>query len=238
MKTMRVRLTFIDSVLGTASGDPEVHSTYIAGKVLDNKIATGAGTKEEREQKFREEVEAIGEEGVEEKQMTVFPRNKDGEPIFWDYQIRGFFKSACSALGKIPGTKSSKLKAYKKQIDLRIFVFPDAKKRAGREIVIHTDKPIGSLQRPLRAQTMQGERVALANSEEIEAGAWCEFDILMLNDDDADMIREWLDYGSLNGLGAWRNSAHGAFSWDEIGKDGKIIGGNGDDYRETEKESA
>ncbi len=83
-------------------------------------------------------------------------------------------------------------------------------------IVIHTDKPIGDCQRPLRAQTMQGERVAISDSESIAAGAWCEFDIFMLDPSDRTLVEEWLDYGSLNGIGQWRNSGKGAFEWEEI----------------------
>nr|DAT50795.1 MAG TPA: hypothetical protein [Caudoviricetes sp.] len=37
-------------------------------------------------------------------------------------------------------------------------------------------------QRPLRAQTAQGERVSLANSEEIPAGSTCEFEITCMDD--------------------------------------------------------
>lgn len=35
METMRVRLTFIDDVLGTASSDPKIHETYIASNAPD-----------------------------------------------------------------------------------------------------------------------------------------------------------------------------------------------------------
>lgn len=34
---------------------------------------------------------------------------------------------------------------------------------------------IGDCQRPLRVQTMQGDRAAIADSEAIARGAWCEF---------------------------------------------------------------
>ena len=203
MKTMRVRLDFIDEILGTSAADPLIHRNYIASKAPDA-------------QSIEQEVAAIGVDDAEEKAMTVFPRNHCGEPIFWNYQIRGFFKSACSALRTIDGTKSSKLKAYKKQIDLRIFVFPQAYDPSLREIIIHTEKPIGSCQRPLRASTAQGERIELASSEMIAPGAWCEFDIMMLNDSDEALVKEWLDYGRLNGLGQWRNSGKGAFIWKEI----------------------
>lgn len=38
MTTMRVKLTFIDEVLGTAANDPEIHETYIASKAPDAQI--------------------------------------------------------------------------------------------------------------------------------------------------------------------------------------------------------
>lgn len=208
METMHVRLTFIDEILGTASSDPEIHRSYIASKGPD------AVTLEE-------ELETLTVDEVTEKGMTIFSKDKDGNPLLWNYQIRGFFKSACSALRVIKGTKSSKLKAYKKQIDLRIFVFADEGNRAERKIPIKVAGEIGSCQRPLRAQTMQGERVTLANSESIPAGSSVEFDIVLLEPDDREMVEEWLDYGSLNGLGQWRNSGKGAFKWEYVPKNKK-----------------
>lgn len=59
MKEMKVRLTFTEEILGTASNDKEIHAEYIASKAPD------APSKEE-------EIEAIGVEGVIEKGMTVF----------------------------------------------------------------------------------------------------------------------------------------------------------------------
>lgn len=203
MEKMRVRLTFIDEVLGTASSDPEIHRSYIASKAPDAPST-------------EEEVEALGVDEVAEKGTTIFSKDEDGNPIFWNYQIRGFFKSACSAMRAIKSSKSSKLKAYKKQIDLRIFVFADADDRGNRKIPIEISGEMGNCQRPLRAQTMQGERVALASSESIPAGSHIEFDILMLDPSDQPMIEEWLDYGSLNGLGQWRNSGKGAFTWEKV----------------------
>ena len=63
---------------------------------------------------------------------------------------------------------------------------------------------------------MQGERVSIAISEEIPAGATVEFTVQCLDDNDIDLVKEWLDYGKFNGLGQWRNSGHGKFSWEEI----------------------
>lgn len=205
METRRVRLTFIDDILGTASSDPKIHRSYIASKAPDAPST-------------EEEVAALGVDEVTEKGMTVFQKDEEGNPVLFNYQIKGFFKSACSALRPIEGTKSSKCRGHKKHIDLRIFVFHDAKDRAGRKIPIVTDEEMGDCQRPLRAQTMQGERVALANSESVHSGAHIEFDIVMLDDKDVAMVEEWLDYGSLNGIGQWRNSGKGAFTWEYVGE--------------------
>lgn len=145
MTKAHVKLTFTDDLLGTSSGNPELHREFIASKAPDAA-------------KMEEEVASLGVEAVEEKSMTVFPKMADGTPYLWDYQIRGFFKEICGTMRGIPGTKSSKVKAYKKKVDNTIFVEP-------REIPLdlHGMK-IADCQRPLRASTMQGERIALASS--------------------------------------------------------------------------
>ena len=196
MKNIKVRITFLEEVLGTASADPEIHANFIASNAPDAPSR-------------KEEIEAVGVEEVTEKSMTVFPRGKDGQPIFWDYQINGFFKDACGMLRKVPDSNSSKIKAYKKEIDGLIFV-------EQREIPIQFEGEIGNCQRPLRAQTAQGERVALANSETIPAGATIEFSILCMVDSHVAAVREWLNYGELRGIGQWRNSGKGRFKWEEV----------------------
>lgn len=203
MKIMRVELTTIAPMLGTMPSDPKIHETYIASNAPD------AASMEE-------EIAAVGVEEVTEKTMTVFPRDKEGKPFIWNYQIRGFFKSACQAMSKVDKSLSSKLKAYKKQVDLRIMVYADSKKPSNRQIPIEFDGEITDLQRPLRASTPQGERIALAHSECIPENAKMTFDIVMLVDSDEDMVREWLDYGQFNGLLQWRNAGYGAFTWREI----------------------
>jgi hypothetical protein len=52
------------------------------------------------------------------------------------------------------------------------------------------------------------------------------FEIKLLIEDTADLIREWLDYGELHGLGQWRNSGKGSFVWEELDENGNVIGGN------------
>lgn len=196
MKEIKVKLTFLEEVLGTASADKEIHDKFIAANAPDAPSR-------------KEEIEALGVEEVIEKSMTVFPRNAEGKPIFWDYQIKGFFKDACGMLRKVPNSASSKIKAYKKEIDGLIFV-------KEREIPIIFDGEIGSCQRPLRAQTAQGERVALANSETVPAGSTIEFTIQLMCDTHEKAVREWLDYGVFRGIGQWRNSGKGKFEWSEV----------------------
>ena len=196
MKILQCKLTTIEAMLGTASNNKALHSEFIASHAPD------APSREE-------EIAAVGVDEVIEKGMTVFSRNKDGNPILWDYQIKGFFKDACGVLRKVKGTKSSKIKAYKKEIDKLIFPEP-------RVIPLEFDGPVGECQRPLRAQTAQGERISLAMSEEIPAGATCEFRVVCLCDDHEKAVREWLDYGRYSGIGQWRNSGKGRFVWEEI----------------------
>lgn len=196
MKEIKVKLTFIEPILGTSPANEDVYRDFIGTKSPD------AGSVED-------EVAALGVDAVVEKGMTVFPRMEDGTPFLYDYQIKGFFKDTCGGLRKVSGTVSSKIKAYKKEIDKLIFPKP-------RCIPIHFDGEVTECQRPLRAQTAQGERVSLAISEQIPAGATIEFSIACLCDDHEKAVREWLDYGRWSGIGQWRNSGKGRFTWEEI----------------------
>lgn len=195
MKTIKVRLEFTEELLGTASANPEIHSDYIASLAPDAESRA-------------EEVASVGAAEVTEKAMTIFPRNENGQPILYDYQIKGFFKDSCGVLRKVKGTKSEKIKAYKKEIDGLVFVSP-------RMIVLNMPGEMGNCQRPLRASTAQGERIALANSEAAPAGTWIEFDVKCYTDTMYDAVYERLDYGEDRGIGQWRNSGKGRFSWDE-----------------------
>lgn len=196
MTTLKVKLTFIEPILGTSPANEDIYREFIASKAED------AAT-------IEDEVAALGAEAVAEKGMTVFPRMEDGTPFLYDYQIKGFFKDTCGGLRKVKGSVSAGIKAYKKEIDKLIFPEP-------RCIPFDSYGEIGVCQRPLRAQTAQGERVSLSMSEEIPAGASVTFDIVCLTDDHVKAVREWLDYGRFSGIGQWRNSGKGRFTWEEV----------------------
>ena len=198
MITRKYRITFAEEVLGMVSANADVYDAYIASK---------APEPTSRE----EELDALPEQdfGLEQ---SVFPRDDAGRPIAWDYQIKGLFKDACGMLRRVKGTESSKFKAYKKEIDGLIFVFP-------RKIAMKLPDggEIGTCQRPLRAATAQGERVALASSETLPAGTTCEFEVQMMRDELEPLVEEWLAYGELRGFGQWRNSGKGRFACERVG---------------------
>lgn len=197
MKNLRIKLTFTEELLGTASANEELHADYIASKAPDAA-------------KMEEEIEAIGVDAVTEKGMTIFPK-EHGMPFLYDYQVKGFFKDAAQMLKKIPGTHCSTVKAFKKEIDGLLFPQP-------RKIMLYLPKgaQIGRCQRPLRASTPMGERVALADSETVPEGTIAILNIVCMTDSMEKLVRECLDYGTLRGLGQWRNSGKGRFVWEEI----------------------
>ena len=204
---MKVKITFLEPVLGTWPNNKNIAEEFIASKAPD------AST-------IEEEIAALGIDAVTEKGKTVFPRNEAGEPVLYDYQVKGFFKDACGMLRRVGGKDektgkkkaanlSGKLTAYKSVIDGLIFVQP-------RMIPIQVNGEIRDCQRPLRAQTMQGERVSLANSEEIPEGSSAEFEVVCLEKEHEAVVQEWLDYGILRGIGQWRNSGKGRFTYEII----------------------
>lgn len=190
------RITFTEPILGTSPRNTEIYSDYIGSKAPD------AATLEQ-------EIEALGADTVEERGMTVFPRDPAGNPILWDYQVKGFFKDSCGMLARLKGkTESAKLKAFRKIIDGLIFVYP-------RQIAL-TCGDLRVCQRPLRAQTAQGERVALSSSEELTAGTQAVIEIECYDPALWPAVEEWLDYGAARGIGQWRNSGKGRFTWEEL----------------------
>ena len=193
MKKLKCKVTYIEPLLGTASANPELHSAYIASKAPDAAS-------------IEDEVAAIGAEAVEERAMTVFPRMDDGTPFTYDYQWKGFFKESCAMLRRADGYRSKKLTAFKKVIDGLVFVTP--RKIA---LVLPEGAEVSEMQRPLRASTPQGERVALAHSEVVPEGTTQTLTIQILKDDLEPLVREWMEYGELHGTGQWRNASWGRF---------------------------
>lgn len=208
MEKIKVRLTLTEAMLGTSPNNEDIYLDFFAPKAPNEATA-------------EEEAEALSSVEDSIKGMTIFPKlEENGRPFIYDYMIKGAFKDACQMLAKLKnGNESSKIRAFKKIIDGLIFPAP-------REIPIVFDGELEMCQRPLRAWTAQGERVALAMSEQVPAGATLEFEVKCLDPKHIPAVREWLDYGEVRGLGQWRNSGMGRFLWDELDADGNVIGGN------------
>jgi hypothetical protein len=204
MVELHIRLTFTEELLGTCSGNPELHSQFIASKSADA-------------DKAAEELAALPAIELEEQSKTVFPRTQNGTPFIWDYQLKGFFKDACLALMESDNTCVSTVEEQKKlgltkymnkrTIDNQLFITP---RRC--ELAIPAGGVIGQCQRPLRAMTMRGERIALAHSETVPIGTTLSATITLLNARLETFVREALMFGRLKGLGQWRNSGKGRFS--------------------------
>ncbi len=185
---LKVELEFTEPLLGTSPGDPKLAEEYVTSKHPD-------GAQKDEQESLPEEIK---------KYSSYFARNENDEPILWDYQIKGFFKDACSMMRRV--AQVDELKAHKKIIDGLIFVAP-------REIPLMSSGELTFKERPLRITTPKGDRTALARSEAAPAGTKIQIEILLLKPSLEKYVINWLDYGILRGLGQWRNSGMGRFKW-------------------------
>jgi len=191
------RLTFTEGCLGTKSGNPEVFETYIASKRPDGVD--------------QEEIDAMPPmEDQLERGSTLFARTPEGVPVIFDYQIKGFFKDSQKALQRFDDA-SCKMTAFNKVIDGVIFIEP-------RQIALKLPegKEVGWCQRSIRVNTPQGERVSLVRSEEVPAGTTLDIVVTCFNSKFWDNIERWFNYGAFRGIGQWRNSGKGRFTWVEL----------------------
>ena len=233
VEKLKVKVTLTEPMLAASCGDPEVHEKYIAARA-----AKDAGPrKEQAAEHVKEEVEAITpatEEELEdriESKKTVFPKDNKGLFLF-DYTIRGFVKENLRVLIDLGESKISRW-MYKRVIDKTLFVNPRRIYLMQPETGISKTPPetwkapTGSLQRPLRADTQKGERIALANSEMLPEGTWFEWEFELLlpvagtknpNLIKMDVVREILDYGKYQGISQWRGGSYGRFTWEDLTK--------------------
>lgn len=199
-ETKWYQLTGITPILGSQPDTETVKTTYILSKHPE----------------VNADDEIVPYEN-ESNGTTVFYRNADDNLVMMDYQIKGFFKAAFTAL-----KADLNIGMPAKKTDQFLFVGP-------RHIQItRNGKPIQDeddiLERPLRGQTMQGERISLVSSELIDAPWTVKFSVTVLNNSATaksksltfDAVEAALDYGKLSGLGQWRNGGYGRFTWEEI----------------------
>lgn len=197
-ETIHLRGTFIEDYLGSKPGSLQIFTDYVASKAPNAKT-------------MKEEIELYGEEDVEDIKTTKLYKDKDGSFCIINYQLRGFLKAAAKAL-KRSGILT--VTAHEKVITdcIRVSGTPSYRPL---ERYIKLRPPKGTReylnQRPLRADTPQGERVALASSEALLAGTQFEFWMHLFTKKYEGAALSWMEYGAYSGLGQWRTSGLGRF---------------------------
>jgi hypothetical protein len=185
-------IEFIAPILGLMPLNKELYQDYIATKMPPG---------EDMETKTEDEESMITEA---EKGMTGFYSDSEGVYLL-NYQWKGFMKKSANVLKKLIGVKNlkSKLEDY-------VFVFP-------RHLWLK-EKPDGILERPLIGMTAQGQRIALAASQYVDAGVEIKVEIHRIPHDEVtwDVIEDILDYGRYHGCSQWRGAGYGAFEWKRI----------------------
>ena len=148
-ETRSYHLTGLTEMLGTKPSNSEIYADYIASKAP-------AGTHTD------DEISALSNDL--ERGKTVFLLDpKTGAVCVQDYMIRGYLKSAMTALVAVNGVKAPNGK-----IDRYVFVTPrmiPLRRQGTGELIQEADL---NFQRALRAQTMQGPRITLACSELVD----------------------------------------------------------------------
>lgn len=195
----KVTLSFTEELLGTAPLSEQLYSQYIASKAPASMNGESLAA----------ELDLVEEKpGV--KGMTGFRRNDEGRPVYLDYMVKGFLKEAWQARRQNPDNLSAAFKAGKSKIDSQVFVAP-------RLIpLLNWSKSIEYVyERPLRAETMQGPRVALASSECLPAGMKMAFEVEVLAPKiiPQELLEEWFSYGRYCGMGQWRSGGFGRFGY-------------------------
>lgn len=195
----KVYLRFTEPLLGTAPKSPEIYTDYIASKAPPDTNTS-------------DELESAPDD-LENKGWTGFHTNPEtGQVMLYDYVIKGYMKEVCSHLRRVPNSKSHGLKAHKKVING--LVFPQPRRI---DILLPEEQKLEVVERSLRAQTAQGERVALARSDAAPIGSVLEFNIKVYGSTvRISHLAEWFGYGEDYGLGQWRNSGMGRFVVEEL----------------------
>lgn len=203
-----VRIELTTEMLGTVPKSQTIHKDYVQAKATQAAKKLGQEIPEEW---LEEELRAAADPDAAEKEAwTGFMADPDDRDrvFIMNYMINGFIKEAVSGLRFNPESLSAKLTAFKKVITSTCFPYP-------RRLYFHLPEGqgLGINSRPLRADTAQGPRVALATSDTVPAGAWFDvlFKLLAPKRFGEKHLKEALQLGASKGLGQWRSGFHGRF---------------------------
>lgn len=217
---IRIRMQFIEPLLGSTPGNPEIFRKFKLDKaevILP-------------EDQKKEEIASLPqiEEDIE-KLSTVFTRDPERGLFLKDYIFRGAMKEWVF-MGKQLGVTCGETAVhyfYKKAVDQCVMVEPvrvwllDSE---GKNILECKEWE----ERTLRADTQQGPRICLARSQRLPAGTQLEFTMKIIEPlrrskdmkTVAFLNEEWVDWcfdwGAAHGFGQWRSGGWGRFEWQKI----------------------
>lgn len=186
----QARIKFIEPLLGVEPKNPAVYEAWLKTK------------------------QPVGDEGepefVEEKGWTGFFTDENGLYLM-DYHIKGYFKEVAVIMPEVLGLrrKTGDLlseQAIRHRLDNWLFPEP-------RRIYLGKKEADGYIERPLRARTLRGDRIALARSDYVDKGLEIQFNIVVLESSPIGLkqLRTWLEYGSKKGMGQFRTGGYGRF---------------------------
>lgn len=193
---LEIKIMFTEDILGSWPADNEILTRFISTKAPSPWLQA-------------EENDAIPEKPAEAGH-SVFPQDKKGL-FLWNFHIKGFLKEAGNNL-----KTAVNIKNLRSKIDNYVFIQP-------RKIYLQRDgeiitEPDDILERPVRAQTIQGPRIALVGSERVKPPAeiTCTIEVIDNAEITLNTIRQLLEYGAYKGIGQWRNGGFGSFAWEEL----------------------
>lgn len=201
-ETRVYRITGTTPLLGTQPASVALRTEYVASKAPAVETAM-------------EEAE-LGP-NLEERGLTIFNRDAEDRLCLMSYQIKGFFKSALLTLRGQLG-----LVAPKSKVDQLLFVEPRFIPLTRDGEILRDEDSVN--ERPLRAQTAQGERVTLVGSEQVDDPWQIEIGLTLFPSGESkkgkaldwEAVEAALDYGAFHGLGQWRNADYGRFTWERL----------------------
>lgn len=228
----KVTLELVEPLLGTVPKQKAVFTNFLAGKAREElekmaakgiPLASGEASADAAATLVEAEVETVAD--MEERGWTGFHSDEEG-PFLYDYAVKGFLKESARTMktydpaenGEAEGgeeeeeggkkkkgkPKATEIKQLQDKVSRYVFVRP-------RKVRLPKDMIGEPLERPLRAMTAQGPRVALTRSDVILAGARFSFEVHVLAGGGVTegLLRDILSYAEYQGFGQWRGGGYG-----------------------------
>lgn len=209
----KVDIVLVEDLLGTVPVARDLYTKFLAGKTAEKleamrkkgvPMASGEPVTDEAiATAVAEETDTV--QDMEERGWTSFHKDQDGIFIY-DYAVKGFLCESARTLKEGADDEGENVKQLADKFKRYCFVQPRR---------IRLVEPAGTLERPLRAQTAKGPRVALVRSDYIAAGTEFSFELTLLKGGGISLatLKDVLQYGFFMGLGQWRSGGYGRFNY-------------------------